>query len=135
MTGDEIADELENRGVALAVSVNRHALQLVLTCLIDDLDTVLATLSDIVRDPTFPEGDVQTKRGEIITIIRQDEDNPAAVSGEALLASLLRRGASVRLASAWFGRERRDDDAGRVAGVSCPAHCSIDAVARHGGRR
>jgi zinc protease len=88
MTGDEIAEELENRGVALAVSVNRHALQLVLTCLVDDLDTVLAILSDIVREPTFPDGDVQTKRGEIITTIRQDEDNPAAVSGEALLASL-----------------------------------------------
>jgi zinc protease len=88
MTGDEIAEELENRGVALAVSVNRHALQLVLTCLVDDLDTVLAIVSDIVRDPTFPEADVQTKRGEIVTTIRQDEDNPAAVSGEALLASL-----------------------------------------------
>ena len=88
MPGDEIAEELENRGVALAVSVNRHALQLVLTCLVDDLDTVLAILSDIVREPIFPDGDVQTKRGEIITMIRQDEDNPAAVSGEALLASL-----------------------------------------------
>jgi zinc protease len=88
MTGDEIAEELENRGVALTVSVNRHALQLVLTCLVDDLDTVLAILSDIVREPIFPDADVQTKRGEIITMIRQDEDNPAAVSGEALLASL-----------------------------------------------
>ena len=88
MTGDEIAEELENRGVALAVSVNRHAMQLVLTCLVDDLETVLAILSDIVREPTFPDGDVQTKRGEIITMIRQDEDNPAAVSGEALLTLL-----------------------------------------------
>ena len=92
MTGDEIAEELENRGVALAVSVNRHALQLVLTCLVDDLDTVLAILSDIVRDPILPDADVQTKRGEIITMIRQDEDNPAAVSGEALLASLYGEG-------------------------------------------
>ena len=88
MTGDEIAEQLENRGVALAVSVNRHALQLVLTCLVDDLETVLATLADIITDPTFPDADVQTRRGEIITTIRQDEDNPAAVSGEAMLTSL-----------------------------------------------
>ena len=88
MTGDEIAEELENRGVALAISVNRHALQLVLTCLVNDLDTVLGILSDVVREPIFPEGDVQTKRGEIVTMIRQDEDNPAAVSSEALLATL-----------------------------------------------
>jgi len=87
-TGDEIADELENRGVALAVSVNRHALQFVLTCLVEDLEPVLAILADVIMDPTFPEADVQTKRGEIITMIRQDEDNPAAVSGEAMLAEL-----------------------------------------------
>ena len=31
---------------------------------------------------------MQTKRGEIITMIRQDEDNPAAVSGEAMLTEL-----------------------------------------------
>ena len=90
-TGDEIAEALENRGVALAVSVNRHALQFVLTCLVEDLTMVLATLADIVAEPTFPEADVQTKRGEIITIIRQDEDNPAAVSGEAMLAELYGR--------------------------------------------
>ncbi|HEY6362879.1 MAG TPA: pitrilysin family protein [Vicinamibacterales bacterium] len=87
-TGDEIAEELENRGVALAVSVNRHALQLVLTCLVEDLATVLAILADVVIQPTLPEADVQTKRGEIITLIRQDEDNPAAVSGEAMLSTL-----------------------------------------------
>ncbi len=90
-TGDEIAEALENRGVALSVSVNRHALQLVLTCLVEDLTGVLATLADIVSEPTFPEADVQTKRGEIITMIRQDEDNPAAVSGEAMLAELYGR--------------------------------------------
>jgi zinc protease len=87
-TGDEIAEALENRGIALSVSVNRHALQLVLTCLVEDLDVVLGTLADVVMNPTFPEADVQTKRGEIVTMIRQDEDNPAAVSGEAMLAAL-----------------------------------------------
>ena len=87
-TGDAIAEELENRGVALAVSVNRHALQLVLTCLVEDLETVLAILADVVIAPTLPEADLQTKRGEIVTLIRQDEDNPAAVSGEAMLTAL-----------------------------------------------
>jgi zinc protease len=90
-TGDEIAEALENRGVALSVSVNRHALQLVLTCLVEDLTMALATLADVVADPTFPEADVRTKRGEIVTMIRQDEDNPAAVSGETMLAELYGR--------------------------------------------
>ncbi len=27
--------------------------------------------------PTFPDDEVETRRGEIVTLIRQDEDNPA----------------------------------------------------------
>jgi zinc protease len=87
-TGDQIADELENRGVSLNVTVNRHALQLVLTCLVEDLETILAVLADVVMHPTFPDADVQTKRGELITLIRQDEDNPAAVAAESMMTAL-----------------------------------------------
>jgi zinc protease len=87
-SGDRIAEDLENRGVSLTVSVNRHALQLVLTTLVEDLDTILDVLADVVMNPTFPDADVQTKRHEIITLIRQDEDSPAAVAGEAMLAAL-----------------------------------------------
>lgn len=86
--GDQIAEQLEDRGVSLNVIVNRHALQLVLTCLVEDLDPVLATLADVVMHPTFPEGAVQQKRAELITQIRQDEDNPAAVAGEASMAAV-----------------------------------------------
>ena len=35
---DDIAERLENRGVSLAITVNRHALSLVCTCLVEDLD-------------------------------------------------------------------------------------------------
>jgi zinc protease len=85
---DEIAEDLDNRGVSLAITVNRHALSLVCTCLVEDLDAVLATLADIVMQPAFPPGEVETRRGEIITMIRQDEDSPAAMASEGLLALL-----------------------------------------------
>lgn len=87
-TADEIADELDDRGVSLAVSVNRHALSLVCTCLVDDLSPVLSVLADIARAPAFPEAEVETRRGEIVTLIRQDEDNPGVVATEAMLAAL-----------------------------------------------
>jgi zinc protease len=87
-SGDRIAEDLENRGVSLTVSVNRHALQLVLTTLVEDLDTILEVLADVAMHPTFAPADVQTKRGEIVTLIRQDEDSPATVAGEAALAAL-----------------------------------------------
>jgi len=87
-TADDIAERLDYRGVSLAVTVNRHALSLVCTCLVEDLDPILETLADIVTQPAFPDREVEIRRGEIVTMIRQDEDNPAAMAGEGLLSLL-----------------------------------------------
>ncbi len=87
-TADEIAEELDSRGVTLTVTVNRHALQIVLTCLVEDLQSMLGILADITMHPVFPDAEVSNRRGEIITLIRQDEDNPAPVANEALMAAL-----------------------------------------------
>jgi zinc protease len=88
LTGDQIADELDRRGVSLTLGVNRHVLSLVCTCLEEDLEAVLAVLADIVVRPTFPSAEVETRRGEIVTLIRQDEDSPAAVARDTLLEML-----------------------------------------------
>jgi zinc protease len=85
---DRIADELDDRGVSLAITVNRHAMWLVCTCLVDDLDPILELLADVIRHPSFPPFEVEIKRGEIATLIRQDEDNPATMAAEGLLADL-----------------------------------------------
>ena len=87
-SADQIAEELDSRGVSLAVTVNRHALALVCTCLVEDLSSMLGLLADIAMHPTFPADEVETKRGEIVTFIRQDEDSPAAMANEALMAGL-----------------------------------------------
>lgn len=87
-SADVIAEELDRRGVSLAITVNRHVLSLVCTCLVEDLDAILAVLADIVRHPAFPAEDVHTRRGEIVTMIGQDEDNPATTATEGLLADL-----------------------------------------------
>ncbi len=87
-TADDLAERLDFRGVSLAIAVNRHALSLVCTCLVEDLDPILATLADIVMHPAFPDREVETRRGEIVTMIRQDEDNPAAMAAEGLLSLL-----------------------------------------------
>jgi zinc protease len=85
---ETIADELDRRGVSLATSVNRHVLSLVCTCLVDDLEPILQILAEIVMHPVFPENEITTRRAEIITLIRQDDDNPAVVAMEGFLAEL-----------------------------------------------
>jgi zinc protease len=85
---DTIAEELDARGVSLTVAVNRHVLGLVCTCLVEDFPHVVSVLADIVREPLFPDAEVETRRREIVTLIGQDEDNPATVALERLMALL-----------------------------------------------
>ena len=87
-TADELAEDLENRGVSLSVALNRHATWLVCTCLTEDFDQVLALVGDVAMRPTFPDAEVEIRRGEIVTLLRQDQDNPASVAMERLMRSL-----------------------------------------------
>lgn len=88
LTADAIAEALEGRGVSLATSVTRHALSLVATCLVEDFSSVLRIMADCVMNPVFSESEIRTRRGEMITFIRQDEDNPASVAMNGLMELL-----------------------------------------------
>jgi zinc protease len=88
MTADEIAEEFDDRGVSLQVRVTRHATIVSMDCLAEDFGSMLAFVADVVQRPTFPEDQVQLRRGEILTGLRQDEDNPAARAVEELFPLL-----------------------------------------------
>jgi len=83
-----MADELDERGVSLRVSSNRQALTVSCTCLTEDFDDVLTIVADIVRNPAFPPLEIEKRRSEALTILRQNEDNPAARAVDAVLELL-----------------------------------------------
>ena len=85
---DVLAEELDERGVSLRVTVTRHVLALSCTCLAEDFDDVLAIVVDVARRPVFPEEELAKRRAETITALRQDEDNPAVRAVEVLFELL-----------------------------------------------
>lgn len=87
-TAEAIAEDLDFAGVSLAVTINRHVMSFVCTCLVDDFDAILALLGDIVMTPVFPDAQVETRRPSVLTQIGQDDDNPAVVAAEGLMALL-----------------------------------------------
>jgi zinc protease len=87
-SAESIADALDDRGVALKVSTNRHLTTLSCTCLGEDFIDVLDVLADIARNPVFPADQVEKRRGETITAIRQDQDNTGIRAAETLQALL-----------------------------------------------
>jgi zinc protease len=78
-----LAEELDDRGVALRIVPTRHTTTLSCTCLSEDFDDVLAIVLDVVRDAVFPDVEVAKKRTEVITAVRQDDDNPAVCCMQA----------------------------------------------------
>ncbi|MEZ5287656.1 MAG: pitrilysin family protein [Vicinamibacterales bacterium] len=87
-TGDQIADELDGIGAALSIAAGRHQVGLSATCLADDYAAVLASAADLLRAPVFPEAEVRVRLRELVTIIRQEEDDPASVAAERLWQEL-----------------------------------------------
>ena len=94
-SADEIAEALDIRGVSLRVAVTRHTLSISCDCLAEDFDTVLQLLADVVRNPVIPENELVTRRGEVLTAIRQDQDSPATVAMERLMKLLYGSNSSV----------------------------------------
>ena len=87
-SAETIAEELDQRGVSLSTNINRHVLSIVCTCLVDDFEAILALVADIAMRPVFPQDEITTRRNEVITLIRQDDDNPAVAAVEGLLTDL-----------------------------------------------
>ncbi len=84
----EIAEALEDRGVSLGVTVTRHLFSLACTCLAEDFEVVLSLIAEIVMSPSVPESELALQRGEAVTCIHQDADNPAVRAMEGLMVLL-----------------------------------------------
>jgi zinc protease len=87
-TTTAIAEDLDNRGITLAVGVTRHAVSFVCTCLAEDFEPVFWLLADIVMSPSFPADELAIRKAEVTTAIRQDDDSPAVRAVESLMGLL-----------------------------------------------
>src|SRR5688500_3417380 len=87
-TSEQIAEAFDDRGVSLAVNANRHVMTVSCTCLAEDFEAMLELVGEIIMQPAFPDDEIQKRKGEVLSAIRQDEDNPAAMAMQALFAML-----------------------------------------------
>jgi zinc protease len=89
-SGEEIADELDGRGASLSMAAGRHQVTVSATCLTEDFEAIFTLVSDVIQRPAFDERDVIPRRADLLTSIQQDEDDPAAVAVDSLMARLYR---------------------------------------------
>lgn len=81
----DIADALDDRGVSLRVAAARDTFSVSCDCLAEDLGHLLALIAEVVREPIFPDVEIQKRRLEAITSVRQDDDNPAVRAIDVLV--------------------------------------------------
>ncbi len=87
-SADDIADALDERGVSLSIKANRHTTAIAVDCLRKDFEAILALVADVVRHPAFAGEQIALRRREIITRLKQDEDNPGTRALEEVFPML-----------------------------------------------
>lgn len=71
-----LAQELENRGINLGFDANREGVQVEGTALVKELPTLIATLSDMLQNSTFPQDQLELIRQQALTELQVQLDNP-----------------------------------------------------------
>jgi zinc protease len=74
-TFEHIYEELESVGASVGVSGGTHTTAFGTKSLVEDLPLVLDVLADVLRHPTFPGGEVEKLRGEILTDLEERAHN------------------------------------------------------------
>ena len=95
-TAEDVAELLDDRGVTLRVSTNRHVMMFSCTCLTEDFSDMIVWSPTWCARRSSRRVEVAKRRDEMLTIIRQDLDNPGIRAAEALQALLYGESASLR---------------------------------------
>jgi len=78
--GDLISDELEFVGAQLEFLASGRGVDVRLSCLSKDLPLCLEILGDLLRNPSFPEDQIELKRESMLEGIRRQNDEPRRIA-------------------------------------------------------
>jgi len=77
----DIANQLQSIGVNIGANANWDSANVTMQSLTKNLDKALEIYADIVKNPTFPENELETLRRRTQVGLLQRKDNPNAISG------------------------------------------------------
>ena len=83
-SGSEIAEMLDDRGVSLWISAARHTFSISCMCLSEDFEAILGVMAAVARTPIFPADEIDRRRLQAITSLRESQDDPSTVAIDLL---------------------------------------------------
>lgn len=91
-TLDELAEELDGLGASVTAGVGREALDLVLTCLPEDVERVFEIAAATLLDPQFPDDQMAIVRGQVLSGLRRARNDTRAEADHVLRGVLFPEG-------------------------------------------
>jgi zinc protease len=77
---DALAEELDGMGAGLSVDVGYALVTVSIKCLNGDFRRAMEILGELLRRPTFPADELERLRGQILTDLKEMDDNTRVVS-------------------------------------------------------
>ena len=91
-TSQQIAEEMEALGAHLESDASREYVLLLADTMTSHWETALTVVADVVRNPTFPDEELERLRRERLTDLRRIADSPVAIASRASRALLYGQG-------------------------------------------
>ncbi|MGH7505412.1 MAG: M16 family metallopeptidase, partial [Longimicrobiales bacterium] len=77
----ELADAFEMLGARFAAGAGRHVVNVTLRVPVERLPDALAIMTDVVRQPDFPQAELERLRTERLTALIRQHDDPNTIAG------------------------------------------------------
>jgi zinc protease len=80
ITKDALAEELDGMGAGLSVDVGYALVAVSIKCLTDDFPRAMQIMAELLRRPTLPDEELERLRGQMLTDLKEMDDNTRVVS-------------------------------------------------------
>jgi len=80
-SADEVIADQKRTGTSLSINVSADQSSAMMSTLTSHIDDAVELLADVLRNPDFPENEVQLLKERAITGIAQSKTNPSSVAG------------------------------------------------------
>jgi zinc protease len=77
---EELNELTDSQGVSIATDVGRQTTDVTVKCLVEDLDFGIGVLTEVIRQPTFPPEQLEKVRGELMTGLREADQDTRSVA-------------------------------------------------------
>ncbi|CAN5492669.1 hypothetical protein BH23CHL2_BH23CHL2_14030 [soil metagenome] len=81
---ETIAEELDSLGATLGIGCGRLTIDGTTKSLAAHVDTILGFLADALREPDFPDDQIEIVRGQMLSSLRQSETSTRAVANRTM---------------------------------------------------